>query len=805
MDSICNDVKYGVRSLTRTPAFTLSAILTLALGIGANSVIFTGVNHLLFDPMPFLPDQDRLVSVWEVAPLGRNDRNEFSLANFDDLRTSARSFSALAAHAWVTVNLTGGDRPERVQGFRVTANYFDTLGVQPLVGRAFQAGEDAPGRDDVVVISHRLWAQRFGAGPSIVGERIHVNGVPRTVVGILPEAVRYPEVGDLWMPLAYTPEQWTSRRGRFLLVTARLKPGVAIGEAQTEVRGIAARLASSYPDSNAGWSGAAQPLIADATRAVRPTLLVLFAAVGLVLLIACANVANLLLARASSRQRELAVRAALGAARGRLRQQLLIESLLVAIGGGTVAVVLSLWGVRAMVALVPPQHSRLISGFDRLAIDGTVLTFTASVSLVTALIFGVLPALKAAGRQLLPALQERSRGASAAPHHVRAMLVTAEVALAVVLLVAAGLALRSFRSALASDLGFDSEGVAATSVVLPAARYAAPAEVARFYDELVADLASLPGVTAAAAVNVTPLCQCNSTTSFDVDGRAAFGQDNRPDVGYRTATSDYFAVMAIPLRAGRSFTTQDRRGQPRVVIVNETLARSYFGEQSPIGQRLRFRGQEEPAEVVGVVADVRHSGPAQPPKAELFLAQAQEASRSMTLVVKTEADPAALLGPVRAAVETADPDQPVYDQRTMRDVVSISVGPFNFARQLLAAMAMLAVFLSAVGIYGVIAHVVGERTREIGIRLALGGTRRAVVRSVLAQALTPALWGVGVGLVGAGALSTALSAVLLGVHPIDPITFAGAATVLMVAALAAGYFPARRAAQVDPVVTLRSE
>jgi predicted permease len=651
-----------------------------------------------------------------------------------------------------------------------------------------------------------LWKRRFGGDPSILNQRISINGLQRTVVGVMPEGVRYPARAEMWMPFAYTPQQWTSsRRSHFLLVTGRLKPGVTRDQAAAEVRAITAQLAANYPNSNAGWGGNVESFVAAANRMMRPMLTILFAAVGLVLLIACANVANLLLARGSSRQRELAVRAALGAGRGRLRQQLFVESLVVAAGGGALALLFCVWGVSALAALVPASQQRFIVGFDRLAVDTTVVAFTAAVSLLTALVFGVLPAMKAAGRNLLPALQERGRGSSGERHRARKVLVAVEVALAVILLIGAGLTLRSFRYALSADVGFDPDGIATTSIVIPAAKYPTPEHVARFYDQLITNVAALPGVKAAAAVNVTPLCQCNETTSFEIEGRPPFPRDQQPDAGYRAVTPDYFSVMSIAMRAGRAFTPRDGIGQPLVVIINETLARTYFAGQNPIGQRMRFGGPETAAQIVGVVADVRHSGPAQPTQGEVHFPEAQEASQSMTLVVKTDADPVGLAGPIRAAVAAIDPDQPVYDQRTMRDVVNLGLGPFNFARQLLAVMALIALILSAVGIYGVIAHVVAERAREIGIRIALGGSRRAVVRSVVAQAIVPALWGVGFGVVGAGAITNALAAGLIGVQPLDPATFTGAALLLLACAAAAGYVPARRAARVDPVVTLRSE
>ena len=804
MDALLQDLRHAIRQLAKSRGFAVVAVLTLALGIGANSAIFSVVNRLLFNPLPFLEHPDRLVAVWETGPRG-NDHNEASPANFRDWKAQARSFDHLVAHIWWTANLTGGDRPERVQGFMVSPDYFTALGVHPLLGRGFVAGEDEPGRDRVVVLSHGIWQRRFGGDPRIVGQEIPINGIPRTVIGVLPPDVRYPAPAELWAPLSFGAQTWGLRQARFLLVTGRLAPGVSIAQAHAEMAGIAHSLSTQYPASNTDWGTNVRSLVPDVTRRIEPILLSLFVAVGFVLLIACANVANLLLARGATRGRELAVRATLGAGRGRLTRQLLTESVVLALAGGGVSVLVAIWGVGALVALVPPGQQAYLVGFNRVAVDGPVLLFTLALSLATALVFGLAPALRASRTDLQAALQEEGRAAGNTPRHrLRRALIAAEVALALLLLVGAGLTLRSFRHLLDTSPGFDVDGIALTSVSLPGSKYADNAAVAGFYRDLLERVDAIPGVTAAGAVNVTPLCQCNQTTSFQIEGAPPFPPGEGPDVGWRVVTPGYFAALGVPLHEGRAFDATDNASARRVAIVNQTLARRYFPDGA-VGRRMVFFPDSTPIEIVGVLSDLRHDGPARLPLPELYVSAAQYPAGEMNLVVRTTSSPAGVLPTLRAEVQRLDPDQPVFDQRTMRDVFDRVVGTHRLALRLLGALGVLALALAAVGIYGVLVQLVAERTREIGIRIALGSDPPAVRRLVLRQGMIPVAWGLAVGLLAALGLTRALASQLVGVSPAEPLTLAAVATLLATVALAACYLPARRATSVDPMVALRTE
>jgi putative ABC transport system permease protein len=804
VDTFVQDLRYAVRQLAKSRGFTVVAVLTLALGIGENTAIFSVVNRLLFNPLPFLEHPDRLVAVWETGPRG-NDHNEVSPANFRDWKNQARTFDHLVAHIWWTANITGGDRPERVQGFLVSPDYFTTLGIRPLMGRGFVAGEDEPGHDRVVVLSHGIWQRRFGGDPRIVGQAIPINGIPRTVIGVLPPDVRYPAPAELWGPLSLEAEEWALRRGRFLLVTGRLAPGVSAAQAHAELAGIAHNLSTQYPVSNTDWGTNVRSLIPDVTRRLEPILLALFVAVGFVLLIACANVANLLLARGATRGRELAVRATLGADRGRLTRQLLTESIVLALAGGGVSVLVAIWGVGALVALVPPGQQAYLVGFNRVAVDGPVLLFTLALSLATAFVFGLAPALRASRTDLQAALQEEGRVAGSTPRHrLRRALIAAEVALALLLLVGAGLTLRSLQHLLGTSPGFDVDGIALTSVSLPGSKYSDDVAVAGFYRDLLDQVAVIPGVSAAGAVNVTPLCQCNQTTSFQIEGAPPFPPGEGPDVGWRVVTPGYFAALGVPLREGRAFDAADNAAGRRVAIVNQTLARRYF-PNGAVGRRLVLIGDSLPFEIVGLLSDVRHDGPARLPQPEVYLPAAQVPAREMNLVARTTSSPAGVLPALRAEVQRLDPDQPVFDQRTMRDVFDLVVGPHRLALRLLAALGALALALAAVGIYGVLVQLVAERTREIGIRVALGSDPPAVRRLVLRQGMVPVAWGLATGLLAALGLTRVLASQLVGVSPAESLTLATVAMLLATVALAACYLPARRATSVDPMVALRTE
>lgn len=801
--SITQDVRYALRGLLRAPGFTLVAILTLAVAIGATSAVFSAVYSLLFDPLPSV-DGSRVVAVWEVAPRG-NDHNEVSPANFRDLRDAGTgSFQNLVAHAWWPANLTGGVEPERVQGFRVSPDFFQALGIAPLLGRGFTADEDKTTPSKVVMLSYGLWQRRFGGDSGIVGRTIPVNGIERTVVGVLPRGVNYPAPGDIWTPLAMDSAGWESRGAHYLLVTGRLTPAATVERAQAELATIAGRLREAYPETNTGRGINVQPLEKDIGRQLQPVLLTLFAAVAFVLLIACVNVANLLLARGTGRRRELALRAALGARRARLVRQLLTESAVLAIIGAGVGALVAGWGVGLLTGLVAPEHRRFLSGFDQIGINGPVLLFTAATALVTTLVFGLLPALRSAGFDVHMALQEGERsGGSHTRHRLRRALVAAEVALALVLLVSAGLMFRSMKNLLATSPGFEPDGIALTSIVLPASRYETPAKAGAFFEDLLTRLGALPGVRAAGAASITPLCMCNNTTSFGIVGAEPFRPGEEPDVGWRVVTSAYFAVLDVPMVTGRGIVPTDDQRAPRVVVVNQTLARRYFPDGA-VGRRIRFGRDTTGVAIVGVVGDIRHNGPSQPAAAELYVPMAQNLTYGMTLAVRG-ADATALLGALRATVRAVDPEQPVADQRTMRAAFTAVVGPQRLAQQLLGALGVIALLLAGVGIYAVIAQLVLERTREIGIRVALGGERGTVLALILRQGLAPAAWGVGIGTLVAIGATQLLRNQLFGVSPGDPLTIIVVAAGLFLVAMLASYAPARRASRLDPMVALRTD
>ncbi len=783
MNNLLQDLRYAVRTLAKSPGFTTVAVLTLALGIGANTAIFTAVHHLLFRPYPFLENTSRLAAVWTVGPRG-NDHNEVSPADLKDWRANLKSFDHLASHVWWTGNVTGGERPERIQGFQVSADYFETLGLRPALGRTFVAGEDEPGRDRLVILSWGVWQRRFGGDSAVLGTVMSINGIPRTVIGVMPDGVRYPAPAEMWAPYAPSAETWTQRQAHYLLVTGRLAPGRTIEQARAELATLSTALAAQYPETNRNWSTNIRPLVRDTARQIEPMLAVLMAAVGFVLLIVCANVANLMLARATGRGRELGIRVALGASRARIVRLVLVESLVLALAGGLGGVLLGLFGVDLLTSLVPADYRRMIAGFQHLTINGTVLAFSAGLSIASALLFGLVPALRAArGSAGRESLRTGATTSSRERHRLRRVLVGAEVALALLLLIGAGLTLRTFRHLGSLYPGFDVDGVALTSLALPGRAYPDAPDAVRFYSRLVERVAAFPGVTAACAANIVPLCGCNQTSGFSVIGAPPYPPGEGPEMDWRVITPGYFAALRVPLVRGRDFTA--------------------------LGRRLRVDGDTTRAvEVVGIVGDVRHSGLTQLAPPEMYLPAAQRPAWEMTVVARAAGGEQAapgLLPALRAAVLEIDPNQPVYDQQTMSSLLEFSMVQYRFSLRLLGALGLVALVLAGVGIYGVIAQLVAERTREIGIRIALGGDQRSVQALVVRQGMLPAALGIGAGLLLAPALTLLVRRMLVGVSPNDPLTFVTVAVLLLAVALAACYLPARRAARVDPMIALRIE
>ena len=807
MENLRSDISYALRNLLKRPAFTIIAVTTLALGIGANTAIFSAINALLLKPLPF-PELDRVVAIWDKLPSRGVLHNEVAMANYLDWQAQNQSFEQLALYRWWSANLTGLETPERIQGFLVTANYLDALGMKPIMGRNFLPEENQPGKDAVAIITHSLWQRRFGGDPNIVNKTVTINTIVRTVVGVMPEHFNFPKGAEIYAPLPMTPEVMRSRGSHSYYVVGRLKPGVSIESSQADIDNLAARLEQHYPETNAGWGATVFPIVADTVRLYDTALWVMMAAVGFVLLIACANVANLMLARATGRRKEIALRTALGASRWRIIRQLLTESLIVALLGGAFGILIGFWGIDALRAGNPGDAAKYAPGWYQLGINFSVLAFTLGLSVFSGIVFGLAPALQMSKVNLNDSLKEGSRQTSGSSHRLRSSLVVFEVALSLMLLVGAGLLARSFLSLLRTDPGFNPDNVLTMNLVLPAAKYREQPLRAAFYDSVVQRVKTQPGVESAAAVNYLPLGGSNSSDSYLVEGvpEPAPGQENLGR--YRVSTPDYFRTMDIRVLKGRGFTEQDKAGALPVVIVNETLARKHWPGEDPLGKRIRFYGPPERTpqwmEIVGVVQDVKHelNIPVTP---EYYLPHAQDPWNAMVLVAKTSVEPGSLANAIRQQVWAVDKDQPVFDVRTMREVRSMSVALYSFSSVMLAIFAGVALVLAAIGIYGVMAFAVTQRTQEIGIRMALGARAFDVLNLVVRNGMKLALLGIVIGLAGAWALTRFLKQMLVGVEATDLLTFTVVSICLLLAAFVACYLPARRATKIDPLKALRYE
>jgi putative ABC transport system permease protein len=806
MEKLFGDVRYAVRNLIKRPGFTLIAVATLALGIGANSAIFSAINALLLNPLPF-QNQDRVMSIWDKNPSRGVEHNEVTMANYLDWKAQNQSFDQLALYRWWSANVTGVDTPERVQGFLVTSNFMDALGAKPMMGRAFLTEENEPGKDRVAVITYSLWQRRFGGDPNIINKPITLNTITRTIVGVMPPRFNFPKGAEVYAPIALTPELIKSRGNHSYYVIGYLKPGVSAKAAQADIDTITGRLEKEYPDTNSGLGANVIPILQDTVRMYDRALWVMMGAVGFVLLIACANVANLMLARASGRHKELALRAALGASRWRIVRQLLTESVIVALIGGLVGVLIAFWGIDLLRGANPADAAKYAPGWDRLGMNLPVLLFTVGLSLLSGLVFGLAPALQVSKPNLNDALKEGGRQGSGGSNRLRGSLVVFEIALSLILLIGAGLLTRSFMSLLKTDPGFKPDHLITANLVLPAAKYKDDPSRAAFYTDLVQRVQAVPGIQSAAMVNYIPLGGANSSDAFLIDGQPepAAGQEN--EGRYRVCTPDYFETMGISVLKGRGFTVQDKAGAPPVAIVNETLAKKHWPNGEAIGKRFRFYGplDKNPwIEVVGIVQDVRHDlNTAITP--DFYLPHAQDAWNAMVLVARTQVDPASMSAAVRQQVWAIDKDQPVFDIKTMEEVRSLSVALYSFSSVMLAIFAGVALLLAAVGIYGVMAFAVTQRTQEIGIRMALGAQTPDVLKLVLKHGMSLALIGVGIGLAGAWGLTRFLAKLLVGVTSTDLVTFSVVTFTLLVAAFLACYLPARRATKVDPLVALRYE
>ncbi|HJP93181.1 MAG TPA: ABC transporter permease [Pyrinomonadaceae bacterium] len=800
------DIRYAVRSLLKRPGFTLIAVVTLALGIGANTAIFSAINALLLKPLPF-PELDRVVAIWDKMPSRGVVHNEVAMANYLDWQQQNKSFEQLAIYRWWSANLTGIDTPERVQGFLVSPNFLDAIGIKPIMGRNFYPEENQPGKNAVAILTYGLWQRRFGGDPNIVNKTITINSIARTVVGVMPERFSFPTGGEVYAPLVMTPELMKSRGNHAYYVIGRLKPGTTIQSAQAEIANITARLEQQYPETNTGWGATVYPIVADTVREYDTALWVMMGAVGFVLLIACANVANLMLARASGRQREIALRAALGASRWRIVRQLLTESVIVALIGGALGILVGFWSIDALRVSNPADVATFAPGWYQLGINFTVLAFTLGISLLSGIVFGLAPALQVSKPNLNNALKEGSRQTSGSSHWLRSGLVVVEVAISLVLLVGAGLLARSFVSLLRTNPGFNPDHILTMNIVLSGAKYKEEAQSAAFFNDLVQRVKAQPGVESAALVNYLPLSGSNSSDAYLIEGmpKPAPGEEN--EGRYRVCTPDYFRTMQIPIIEGRGFTEQDKAGAPPVVIVNEMLARKHWPGESAIGKRIRFYGPPERAawmEIVGVVKDVKHllNLPVTP---EYYLPHAQDSWDAMVLVARTSVEPSSLAGVLRQQVWSIDKDQPVFDVKTMQEVRSESVALYSFSSVMLAIFAGVALLLASIGIYGVMAFAVTQRTQEIGIRMALGARAADVLKLVVKHGMKLALLGTVLGLVVSWAVTRFIDKLLVGVQPTDLLTFSVVSAFLLAAAFIACYVPARRATKVDPLKALRYE
>ena len=801
------DFRFALRLLRKSPGFTLIAVLTLALGIGANTAIFTVFDAILLKPLPFAkPEQ--LVRIYNSGP--QLDDAPISPANFLDWQQQNRVFQEIAAYTGNVFTMLGGEVPERLTGARVSAGFFNLLGIQPSLGRSFRGEEDAYGRNQVVILSHQLWQKRFGGRNDVIGQSLTLNDKSLTIVGVMPADFTYPDPQiQLWTPMAFSPAERVVRDTNYLSVIGRLRDGVSLEQARAQMNLLARQIAAQHPELNAGDALKLVSLTEATVGEIRPILYVLLGAVGLVLLICCANVANLLLARAAQRQKEIAIRSAIGANQTQLVRLLLVESMLLAAIGGSLGCLLAFWGIDLLVALKPENLPRL----DQVGIDWSVLLFTGGISLTTGLLFGLAPALQATHPQLNDMLKESDRSGTSGParHRVRDLLVVAEVALSLVLLVAAGLLIRSFVKLLEVDPGFRPDHVLTVSIPLPASRYPEAAQQAAFFQRLLESVRELPGVRAAGAVTDLPLFG-GSSTGFDLEGRPLAAPNERPMTDFRSATPDYFRTMGIDLAAGRAFTTNDNADAPPVAVINETLAGRYFGKENPIGKRIGLSRPIDWREIVGVVHDVRNYGLASEVKPECYLPYLQNApdylagsASWMVMVVRTEADPLGYVTAIKEAVQKIDKDQPIASIKPMTAYLEQSVAQRRFNMLLLAIFAGLALLLAAVGIYGVISYSVAQRQREVGIRMALGARPGHVLLLIVRQGMRPALLGLVAGIFAAAVLTRYMRSLLFQVSTNDPLVFIGVALVLALVAAVACFLPARRAAHLDPVVTLRSE
>jgi putative ABC transport system permease protein len=807
------DIRYAFRMLLKRPSFTVIVVLTLALGIGANTTIFSAIDAVLLNPLPY-KDPERLMVVWETyKQLGPEmwDRNEAAIGNFLDWRSRNQSFDQLGALFDTDMNLTGVGEPQRIKSVVATTNFFQVLGVQPMLGRSFSPESETPGSPFTAIISHELWQRQFGSDPGLINKSLTLNGHQVEVIGVMPPGfeLQFPISVhvDMWVPFVIdvADPDYHDRRNNFLYTVGRLKQGVSQEQAQAEMKLIASQLQQQYPETNADRGVRVVSLHKQVVGNVESYLYMLFAAVGFLLLIACANVAGLLLARVTARQREVAVRMALGASRWRLIRQLLTESVIFSALSGALGLLLAYGGVKLLVALTPSEVPRL----HEIGLHVPVFLWTLAISVVTGLLFGLAPALQASRPDVNAALKESSgrNPGSIQGSSLRNLLVVSEVAVALLLLVGAGLMTKSFLRLQQVDPGFDATNVVSMNIALPTSKYRTQ-QLNNFYDQLFERIRNLPGVKSVGGINPLPLGGTNISLSVLVEGAPAVALTDRPSVGVRVVTPGYFQTMSIPILKGRPFTEQDRDNTPNVILVNEALASRFWPNQDAVGKRLDFEedsGKQVWREIVGVVGNVKHKALATEVMPEAYFPYKQGPENFMGLVVRTASDPVSMIPAIRNQVLSIDKDQPVSDIMTMEQRLAKSVASSRFVMLLLGSFSVLALGLAAVGIYGVMSYLVTQRTQEIGVRMALGAQKRDVLKLVVRRGMVLATVGTVIGLIASLALTRLMRSLLFEVTPTDWLTFVITSVVLLTVALLACYIPARRATKVDPLVALRYE
>jgi putative ABC transport system permease protein len=807
MQTLLQDLRYGARTLWKNPGFTLITVVTLSLGIGANTAIFTVVNAALLRGLPYRAPE-RLVHLFETTPQKAYAQREFSYPDYQDYQRS-QAFEGLAAYSGGGGILTGRGEPQRVFAPAASANFFSVLGVEPILGRTFREGEDKPGAERVTVLTYGMWRRMFGGDPGIIGQTLTVSNNQYTVVGVLPPSFQFAlRQADLWLPYQPTPNQLSRRFMHGTNLIGRLRPGVGLEQAQAETSAITQRIAEEHKESHAGTNLLLTPLQEQVTGSVKPLLLALLAAVGFVLLMVCANVASLLLARSLARQKEIALRAALGATRGRVIRQLLTEAALLSSLGGLGGLIVAQLGLDALVAALPQNQLAAMPFFETLRLDPGILLFALALALLTGLVFGLAPALQASRLDLQAALKEGGgMSGGAARQRLRSGMVGVEIALAVVLLVGAGLMMKSLLRLMQANLGFDPTNVLTMTVVLPTNKYTDPNRIVAYYQQLQERLAALPGVAGAGAVSQLPL-QPGNTTRFIVEGEPTPPPGQEIEANIRVASASYFQALGIPLAQGRNFADSDKAGATQVVVINQSLAEKLFGGRSAAGRRLLFPSfPNQSVEIVGVVGDVKTTGLDQAARPALYYPFTQNASIATNLVVRTKADAAALANAARNECRALEPDAAIFNVQTMETLIAQT--PAAFMRRapawLIGIFAGVALLLAALGVYGVVSYSVSQQTREIGVRLALGAQAADILKLVLRQGLSLAGAGVASGTVAALALTRWLGSLLYEVSAYDPSTYALVIVALTIVALLACYIPARRATKVDPLLSIRHE